>query len=59
MDNPRCLLSSVIGNLTLLPLCREIFPMVEKLYDVRFIVPDHAEFCTALGAALKYVMKDK
>ncbi len=45
----------MIGNLTMLPLTNEIFPMVEKLYNVRFIVPDHAEFCTALGAALKYI----
>lgn len=49
----------MIGNLTMLPLCKEIFPMVEKLYNVRFIVPDHAEFCTALGAALKYIMEIK
>lgn len=49
----------MIGNLTMLPLTNEIFPMVEKLYNVRFIVPDHAEFCTALGAALKYVMEIK
>jgi len=44
----------MIGNLTLLPLCREVFPMVEKFYGVHFIVPEHSEFCTALGAALKY-----
>lgn len=44
----------MIGNLTLLPVCKEIFPMVEKLYGVRFVVPDHSDFCTALGAALKF-----
>ena len=44
----------MIGNLTLLPLCNEIFPRVEKLYGVRFIIPPHSEFATALGAALRY-----
>ena len=43
----------LIGNLTLLPQCEYIFPMMEKLYDVRFIIPKHSEFCTAIGAALQ------
>ena len=42
----------LIGNLTLLPQCKYIFPMMEKLYGVRFIIPKHSEFCTAIGAAL-------
>jgi type II pantothenate kinase len=28
--------------------------MMEKLYNVHFIVPEYAEFCTAIGAALCY-----
>jgi len=47
----------LMGNLTRLPECRVIFPMMEDLYGVRFLIPDHAQFCTALGAALAY--KDK
>jgi type II pantothenate kinase len=43
-----------IGNLTLMPQCHIIFPMMEKLYNVRFIIPEYAEFCTAIGAALCY-----
>ena len=43
----------LIGNLTLLPQCEYIFPMMEKLYDVRFIIPKYSEFCTAIGAALQ------
>ena len=43
----------LIGNLTLLPQCEYIFPIMEKLYDVRFIIPKHSEFCTAIGAALQ------
>lgn len=44
----------MIGNLTLLPQCHEVFPAMEKLYNVRFRIPKYAEFCTAIGAALSY-----
>ena len=42
----------LIGNLTLLPQCKVIFPAMEKLYKVHFIIPKYSEFCTAIGAAL-------
>jgi len=44
----------MIGNLTLLPQCKTIFPMMEKLYGVHFIIPTYSQFCTAIGAALCY-----
>ena len=44
----------LIGNLTLLPQCKDIYPMLEKLYKVRFHIPKYSEFCTAIGAALNY-----
>ena len=44
----------LIGNLSLLPLCREVYPAMEKVYGVRFHVPKFSEFCTAIGAALDY-----
>ena len=47
----------MIGNLTLLPQCREVFPAMEKLYGVRFRIPKYSEFCTAIGAALDYKNK--
>ena len=47
----------LIGNLTLLPQCKEIYPMLEKLYGVHFHIPKYAEFCTAIGAALDYKRK--
>ena len=44
----------LIGNLTLLPQCKEVYTSMEKLYNVRF---PHSlstcEFCTAIGAALQ------
>ncbi len=45
----------LIGNLTRLPECQIIFPMMESLYDVKFHIPEHARFCTALGAALAFI----
>ena len=45
----------LIGNLTLLPQCRQIFPAMEKLYGVKFIIAKYSEFCTAIGAALDYI----
>ena len=44
----------LIGNLTRLPECQIIFPMMESLYGVHFHIPEHARFCTAVGAALSY-----
>ena len=49
----------LIGNLTLLPQCKSIFPMMEKLYGVHFIIPKYSEFCTAIGAALTYKTKNE
>ena len=43
----------LIGNLTLLPQCKDIYPMLEKVYGVHFHIPKYSEFCTAIGAALK------
>ena len=49
----------LIGNLTLMPQCREVFPAMEKLYNVRFRIPKYSEFCTAIGAALDYKRNQK
>ena len=47
----------MIGHLSQLPQCQRVFDATEKLYNVRFHVPKHAEFCTAIGAALSYKNK--
>lgn len=49
----------LIGNLSLLPLCREVYPAMEKVYGVRFHVPKYSEFCTAIGAALDFKRQQK
>ena len=51
--------NQVIGNLSLLPQCKEVFPGLEKLYDIRFHVPKHSQYCTAIGAALDYTINGK
>lgn len=48
----------LIGNLSLLPQCRTVFPSMEKIFGVHFIIPRHSEFCTAIGAALAYRKKE-
>ncbi|OUP08320.1 type II pantothenate kinase [Mediterranea sp. An20] len=47
----------LIGNLTQLPQCPEVFSKIESLYQVRFHVPPYAEYRTAIGAALAYMQK--
>ncbi|MCD7927195.1 MAG: type II pantothenate kinase [Bacteroides sp.] len=42
----------LIGNLAKLPQCKEIFPIMEEMYQCHFHIPEYAEFRTALGAAL-------
>ena len=49
----------LIGNLTLLPQCELLFPVMEKIYDVRFIIPKYSEYCTAIGAALQASRRGK
>jgi type II pantothenate kinase len=40
------------GNLTSVPQAKEIFGIIEKLYKIRFIIPEYSEYATATGAAL-------
>ena len=47
----------LIGNLTKLPQCKDIFPSLEDMYGGRFHIPDYAEYRTAIGAALTYINK--
>jgi len=44
----------LIGNLTLLPQCKDVFPPLEQLYNIRFHIPKYSQYCTAIGAALSY-----
>ena len=44
----------LIGNLTLLPQCKDVFPPLEKLYNIRYHIPKYSQYCTAIGAALSF-----
>ena len=49
----------LIGNLSLLPQCKEVFPALETLYNIRFHIPKYSQYCTAIGAALDYTINGK
>mgnify|MGYP000884153778 FL=1 len=42
----------MIGNLAKFPQGKEIFDSLEAMFDVHFIIPEQAEYGTAIGAAL-------
>jgi type II pantothenate kinase len=43
------------GNLTTIPHTPQFFEVIQKLHGIKFHVPIHAEYATALGAALTEV----
>ncbi len=45
---------AMIGNLSLLPQCQQLFPILEDMFSVHFHIPVHSQFSTAIGAALQY-----
>jgi type II pantothenate kinase len=44
----------VTGNLVKVELAQKIFGELSKLYKVKFHIPTHAEYCTAIGAAISF-----
>jgi len=42
----------LVGTITDWPIARRSLDEVAALHNVRFIIPDHAAFATAIGAAL-------
>lgn len=46
------------GQLTTFKECRNSFKLFEELYDTNFIIPEDAEFATAIGAVLAGGRKD-
>ena len=44
----------MIGNLTRMPQCKGTFPVFENMFKKHFIIPEYAEYRTAIGAALSY-----
>lgn len=42
----------ITGNLSLMPLGKKVLDGFSKLYNLTFLIPEHAEFATAVGASL-------
>lgn len=40
------------GNLSRVPMAKKVFDDFEKLYEVKFVIPENADFATAIGAAI-------
>ena len=43
------------GTLTRVPFAKHVFQALHKMHGVRFIIPPHAFYATATGAALSYL----
>lgn len=41
------------GNLSRISLAKSIFGSLERLYDIKFHIPQRSDFATAIGAAIK------
>lgn len=47
----------VTGYLATVPQAKDIFASITKLHGTEFIIPDTAEYATAIGAAISYIDK--
>ncbi len=45
----------VTGTLSTVPCAKILFKQVERLYKIKFIIPQHSIYATATGAALSYI----
>ncbi len=41
------------GNMTTLATCHRVFSNMSRLFGVNFIIPEHSQFATVIGAALQ------
>ncbi|MBR5151364.1 MAG: hypothetical protein IKW71_00825, partial [Elusimicrobiaceae bacterium] len=46
------------GTLAQVPAAKKVFDMLHKMHGVNFIIPTHALYATATGAALSYLYKN-
>jgi type II pantothenate kinase len=42
----------VTGNMTTIPQARPILSALNQTFDANFILPDHSQYATVIGAAL-------
>lgn len=43
------------GTLSTVPCAKTLFKQVERLYKIKFVIPQHSIYATATGAALSYI----
>ena len=48
----------VTGTLSTVPTAKSLFKQVERLYKIKFTIPQHSIYATATGAALSYIYKN-
>ena len=46
------------GTLSTVPCAKTLFKQVERLYKIKFIIPEHSIYATATGAALSYIYQN-
>ena len=49
----------VTGTLSTVPCAKTLFKQVERLYKIKFTIPQHSIYATATGAALSYIYKHR
>ena len=47
----------IIGQIVNIPYARKVFDKIEKLHNVKFIIPQNAEYGTAIGAVRTIILK--
>lgn len=47
------------GTLAQVPFAKKVFQMLHKMYGINFIIPQHAIYATATGAALSYLLEKR
>ncbi len=45
----------LIGNLTAIPQCHDVFKVLENVSNVKFIIPENSQYATSAGAALAFI----
>ncbi len=48
----------ITGTLSTVPCAKTLFKQVERLYNIKFIIPANSIYATATGAALSYIYPD-
>ena len=45
----------LIGNITTIPIVKDILDKIEKTHNVRFLIPKNSQYAVAIGALIKAI----